>query len=276
MFHIFARVPSIRLKQAVTAVCVAALLAGCASTKPAADAHAKKTPEEKAAAAKENAQIKGLIDDDPIAAAAYWGSIYDSDHKNADAAASYGDALRKIGSLEKALSVLKEAATANPQQAKVLASYGKTLIVAGQPADAAPVLLRACNLAPKDASIHAAAGVALDQAGDHDQAATHFEKAVELAPKDPAILNNFAVSKLLSGKPAEAENLLRKAVLLPNAAPQVRQNLAIALSLQGRYDEAKTFASNDLLPKDAQNNIDYIRELTGAQAAQEQGPAPLH
>jgi Flp pilus assembly protein TadD len=258
-----------RLGQGLAATAMVVILSACATTF-GHGARAKKDDAEKAtqsaALKKHETEVNNLINEDPIAAAAYWGSLYDGNPSNTEAAARYGEALRKVGSLERALTVLEQAAKANPQNALVLSQYGKTLTSANRAAEAVPILERAAQIAPNDASILSAEGVALDQIGDHTDAKQRYEAALTIEPDSLTTLNNYAVSCLLSGELGEAERLLRKAMGTPGASAQVRQNLALVLALQGKYDEAELLANRDLLPKSASNNIAYVRELLGQPA----------
>jgi Flp pilus assembly protein TadD len=246
------------------------VLSACATVHKDADKGGKETAAKEADATpalkKEEAQVSNLINEDPIAAAAYWGSIYDSNPANADAAAHYGEALRKVGSLDRALSVLEQASEQNPQNAEVLSQYGKTLTTANRAAEASPSLERAALIKPKDASILSAEGVALDQIGDHDGAKERYKASLAIDSDNLTTLNNYALSCLLTGDLTQAESLLRQAVSEPGAQAQVRQNLSLVLALQGKYDEANSLANRDLLPTAAANNISYVRELLGQPA----------
>lgn len=265
-----------RGRRALVSAAILALLTGCATTgttpgaTPLAGSETKK--DRKAAQAQaeafkaQEAEVKSLIKDDPIAAAAYWGALYDSDPSNVDTAIAYGEALRQIGSTEKALSVLTQTAEKNTDNPAALAAYGKALAAAGRAADAAAVLDQATRLAPADWTILSAAGIAQDQIGDHAEARRRYEAALKLSPENPTVLNNLALSRTLSGDLAGAETLLRRAAGTQGASAQIRQNLALVLGLQGKFDEAETLAGGDLLPQNARNNMDYIRELLGQPA----------
>lgn len=270
-----------RLRRGLAATAMVLILSACATT----HTHGKRagansaTDEATAKALKsQEAQVSNLINEDPIAAAAYWGSIYDNDPTKPEAAARYGQALRNVGSTDRALKVLAQAAQENPQNAEVLAEYGKTLTAANRATEAAPLLDRAALIEPKNASILAAEGVALDQIGDHVGAKTRYKAALAIDSDSVTTLNNYALSCLLTGDLDQGVSLLREAMEMPGAGAQVRQNLALALALQGKYEEAERLASTDLLPQAAANNIAYVRELLGQPARWNDmnaaGPAP--
>lgn len=250
----------------LAATALVLILSACATTHKDAAKDEKGKEAETAALKAQDAKVSNLVHEDPIAAAAYWGSIYDNDPSSAEAAARYGEALRKVGSTQRALSVLERAARENPQNAQVLSQFGKTLTSANRPSEAAPILGRAALIDPKDPTILSAEGVALDQTGDHAGAKERYKAALALAPDNTTALNNYALSCLLTGDLELAESLLRRAVGEPGAQAQMRQNLSLVLALQGNYDEAQSLANRDLLPTAAANNIAYVKELLGQPA----------
>jgi Flp pilus assembly protein TadD len=255
---------------------LALAVGGCSTTKTASPATKPKTEAAASAPAKptDPAQLQALIKDDPIAAAAYWGSVYDSNPKDANAAANYGDALRQIGSTDQALTVLQQAADLYPRDAKILASYGKTLGAAGRPEDAGAILDRAVAADPGNAQTQSAAGVIQDQLGHSNDARAHYEAALKINPNDVAILNNYGLSCAFADDLPKAEELLRRAAASDQATTQIRQNLALVLSLAGKFDEARRIAGRDMLPKDAENNIAYVRDLLGQPARVNDAGAP--
>lgn len=250
---------------------VAGGLAGCATdgAGTSADSAPKLTAAQQKAQAK---QAADLVNQDPVAAAAYWGSLYDADENNPDNIVHYGAALRQIGSNDRALEVLSTAARQNATNSAILTEYGKTLIVAGKAADAAPVLDRASELDAKNWAAFAAAAVAQDQLGDSEAARTRYDAALALKRDHPPTLNNYALSRVLAGDLPKAESLLREAVKIPDSGAKIRQNLALVLALEGKFSEAEQIAKGDLVPADVKNNMDYIRALIGA--SENEGAAP--
>lgn len=245
-------------------IVLACALAGCATTgseKPSA-----KATQQQGQTPVDPAKMQTLIKDDPMAAAAYWGSIHDSNPKDANAAANYGDALRQMGSNDQAITVLEQSSQTFPSDARVLASYGKALAAAGRPDDALSILDRAIAADPSNAQTLSAAGVVLDQLSRSNDATARYEAALKLKPGDCSILNNYGLSRAFAGDLPKAENLLRSATNSPGSTAQIRQNLALVLALSGKFDEARKMSGRDLLPKEAENNIDYIRDMLGQPA----------
>ena len=198
---------------------------------------------------------------DLVQNASYWGSLYNQNTDNTEAALEYAKNLRKLGSVDKAHSILVGAIARHPGSVSLRAEYGKTLLVLGRTQEAVNVLEQTAKLAPQNWKIQSATGIALDQSGDHTGARLYYEAALALAPNNATVLNNYGLSRALGGDLAEAEIFLRRAVDTGAATPQMRQNLALVIGLQGKFDEAERMARADLPPEIAENNVAYLREL---------------
>ncbi len=200
-------------------------------------------------------------DMDPIAAAAFWGSRYDQNPRDVNAAVAYSAALRKINSNEEAVKVITRAANANPEVASANLEAGKALVEAGRAFEAVRYFEVAAELLPNDWRTLSAFGVALDQIGEHELARAKYDVALAFTPNAPLILNNKGLSYALSGDLEAAKKTLRAAATARGADARVRQNLALVLALKGEMGEAERLARSDLPPQIADQNIDYFRAL---------------
>jgi Flp pilus assembly protein TadD len=200
-------------------------------------------------------------DMDPIAAAAFWGTRYDANRKDVNAAVAYSAALRKINSVEEAVKVSSRAANENPDSAPANIEAGKALVEAGRAFEAVRYLEKGADLSPRDWKAQSAFGVALDQIGEHELARSKYELALTIAPDQPALLNNKGLSYALDGNLEAAKLTLRAAASARGADARVRQNLALVLALKGEMREAERLARSDLPPQVADQNIDYFRTL---------------
>ncbi len=200
-------------------------------------------------------------DMDPVAAAAYWGSRYDRNPKDIDAAIAYSGALRKISSNEEAVKVMTRAANGNPDHAGANLEAGKTLVEAGRAFEAVRYLEKSTELAPQDWRTFSAYGVALDQIGEHKLARTKYDMALVFAPESPMIMNNKGLSFALDGDLDQAKQVLRAAATTRGSDARIRQNLALVLAMKGEMREAERLARSDLPPQIADQNIDYFRAL---------------
>ncbi|MEN6542359.1 tetratricopeptide repeat protein [Parvibaculum sp.] len=257
---------------ASTALAAALALSACATTDgPSADASkaSQSSPDKAAssgtstkdAAALREAAITSTKTEDYVSAAAYWGNLYERQEDDPDTAVNYSKALRQIGSIDQAGTVMQRAKALHGESAEVQAEYGKVLAASGHADQAVPVLNRAAELAPKDWTILSAAGVALDQTGRYGEAQEKYKAALKLDPGNPSVLTNLGLSYALQGDLDHAEQTLRQAVADPRATASARQNLVVVLGLKGNFDEASRIARADLPPEVAENNIAYLREM---------------
>ncbi len=198
---------------------------------------------------------------DPVAAAAFWGTRYNRDHNNADVAVKYTAALRKIGSVDEAVTVITKTARTHPEHPAVNLEAGKALIEAGRGFEAVRYLEIAVARRPDDWSALSAYGVALDNIGEHKLARMQYDKALTLSPRSVQIMNNKALSFALSGELGTAEQTLRAAAATRGADARIRQNLALVLALKGDLEGAERLARSDLPPQVANANISYFRSL---------------
>ncbi len=241
-------------------VSVLAFLTACA-TPPSDGTDAENGQSEAPATAPHGTDGTEPTSQDLVQTASYWGTLYDQNPGNMEAALNYAKNLRKLGSVDKAHSILVEAIARNPGSASMRAEYGKTLLILGRTNEAVTVLEQAAKLAPANWKIQSATGIALDQSGDHSGARLYYEAALASAPNNATVLNNYGLSRALGGDLTEAEIFLRRAVETGEATPQMRQNLALVIGLQGKFDEAEQMARADLPPEIAENNVAYLREM---------------
>ncbi|MBT8472273.1 MAG: hypothetical protein HKP25_13075 [Marinicaulis sp.] len=202
--------------------------------------------------------VKGM---DPIAAAAFWGTRYNTNQSDPAVAVNYSQSLRKIGSLDEAVTVMKKTeghAAADPD---VSLEYGKVLVESGRAFEAVRHLENAVAAKPTDWTAISAYGVALDQIGEHEAARQSYKRALAVSPGNVSVLNNKGLSYALDGKLSMASNTLREAAAKAGGDARIRQNLALVLALAGDMGEAERLARSDLPPRVANNNIDYFRQL---------------
>ncbi len=198
---------------------------------------------------------------DPIAAAAFWGTRYNTDQSDPTVATQFSKSLRRISSAEEAVTVMQKASGLHPDNADVSLEYGKVLVESGRSFEAVRHLENAVTANPTDWSAISAYGVALDQMGEHSAARVKYDRALMLAPRAVSVLNNKGLSYALEGNLKKAEATLRKAASNAGGNARIRQNLALVLALSGDMTGAERLARSDLPPQVANNNIDYFRQL---------------
>jgi Flp pilus assembly protein TadD len=247
-----------------TSLCSALALSGCATTDatPATAASPRAAAEAQIGEpALREAAIESTKTQDYVAAAAYWGELYERNPNDADTAISYSRALRQIGSIDQSLMVMQRSQTRYPDHAGVLAEFGKALTAGARPDQATAILSAAARKDPRDWTILSALGVSLDQLGRYDEAKTQYNAALELSPDNPSVLTNLGLSYALTGDLDMAERTLRRAVSNAKADAYARQNLAIVLGLKGEFDEAERLARADLPANVADGNMAYLRSM---------------
>lgn len=247
-------------------------LGGCASTSGTSAGAKPATPSSTAAAdarqdeALKDAAVSATKTQDHVAAAAYWGGLYDRNPDNVEAAIAYSKSLRQIGSVAQAVSVMQRVQLAHGEDAGVLAEYGKALAASGRPDQAVAYLSRAATQNPGDWTVLSAQGVALDQMSRYGEAQEKYDAALKIEPGNPFVLTNLGLSYALRGDLDRAEETLRKAAADPRANASVRQNLVIVLGLKGNFEEASRLARADLPVTVADNNIAYLKDMVNQPA----------
>ncbi len=203
------------------------------------------------------------VDDnmDPIAAAAFWGTRYNTSQSDPVVAVKFSKALRKIGSTEEAASVMQKVSTKHAEDPEVSLEYGKVLTESGRAFEAVRHLENAVTAMPDNWNALSAYGVALDQIGEHKEARKRYNRALGIAPNAVTVLNNKGLSYALEGNLSQARLTLQQAAASAGGDARIRQNLALVMALSGDMTAAERLARSDLPPQVANNNIDYFRQL---------------
>src|ERR1700686_3892854 len=157
-------------------------------------------------------------DTDPRRAAEIYGERYRANPKDAEAALSYGQALRTSGQRGQAVAVLEQATIAHPGNKALLAAYGRALADNGNFQQAFDILTRAHSPDNPDWRILSVQGTTLDQMGRHDEARRYYTSALKIVPDEPSVLSNLGLSYVLSKDLPKAEEILRQAYASTRAA----------------------------------------------------------
>lgn len=219
----------------------AALLAGCAST---GDKQAVTESEIEQAMAETlepatEAEIEAAERADPLARANFWAKEFRKDPTKLDVTLQFLEALRAIGSQERAIEVAAKTMPLHPKSAELKIVMARALMSEGRANEAADAYYQATTLAPGNAAAFAGLGLALDYVERHADAQAAYTTALEIDPQRTSTLSNYGLSLALSGNLDKAETRLREAASMPDANARVRQNLALILGLQGKFEAAR-------------------------------------
>ncbi|MCX6892997.1 MAG: tetratricopeptide repeat protein [Verrucomicrobia bacterium] len=149
-----------------------------------------------------------------------------------------GAALLGRGSVDDAVSHLREAVRLAPARIEARVNLGIALSRQGKPDEAAAQLQAALSLAPNTALGHSGLGDALSACGDSEGAIRHYREAVRLAPGDAPTRHNLAAALIRQGNAGEAIVQLREAIRIEPGLVAARCKLGAALGRMGQLDEA--------------------------------------
>ena len=244
---------------ALLAVSLAALAPACAS-KPDAEAElAAAMAEATKPASQEERDAANRAD--PLTRANFWSKEYQKDATNLPTALEFAEALRGIGSDERAVEVLSEILVIYPKEPDLLMALGRALAGQNNALGAARAFEQAAQIQPARAEAWAALGTALDRLERHKDAQECYRKALAIEPARTSTLANYGLSLALSGNLDGAETQLRQAADQPDANVQVTENLALILGLQGKYDEMLSISQRHAPEDVARRNADILKEM---------------
>lgn len=193
----------------------------------------------------------------------HWRQKYSNNPNDKFTGLHFADILRRTNANEQSLAVMQQLAIKYPNDRQVLEAYAKALVAAGHLHKALATIERAQTPDNPNWKLLSAQAIVLDRLGESITARKLYKQALELNPNQPSLLSNLAMSYLLTGELVEAEKHLQLAIKQNGSDTIVRQNLILVLSLQGKYKQAIELGINELSQLKAQENIHYIRKITG-------------
>jgi Flp pilus assembly protein TadD len=276
-----------RAKTSLAALAVAlAGISACAST-PDPDAKAAAELQAAMAEAMKPAtpeEIEAANNADPLTKANFWSKEYAKDAENLDNALTFADALRGIGSTERAVEVLSEVLVIHPNEPRILMPLGRALAANGNQLGAARAFEQVAVAQPDRADAWAALGTSMDQLENHKGAQVAYERALAIEPARASTLANYGLSLALTGDLTGAEAKLRQAAAIAPGDVRIRENLALVLGLQGRFEEMQKTSAGFAPDAVVEQNVELLKEmikpgrdpeaLQGKTSAQAAAPAP--
>ncbi len=198
---------------------------------------------------------------DPLTRASFWSAQYSQNATDPNTALEFAQALRGIGSHQRAEEVVRTTLVLHPGHGDLLMLLGRLRMGAGDHAEALERFGQLVRIEPDRAEAWAAMGTALDQLGQHSRAQTAYVTALGIEPGRITTLTNYGLSLLLSGDLAGAEAQLRTAASDPQASALVHENLALVVGLQGRFEEMKTISAAHSPGEVADHNAALLENL---------------
>jgi Flp pilus assembly protein TadD len=209
-------------------------------------------------------EIEAANNSDPLTKANFWSKEYAKDAENLDNALTFADALRGIGSTERAIEVLSEVLVVYPNEPRILMPLGRALAANGNQLGAARAFEQVAVAQPDRAEAWAALGTAMDQLENHMGAQVAYKKALAIEPDRASTLANYGLSLALTGDLEGAEARLRQAVSVAPGDVRIRENLALVLGLQGRFDEMQKTSAGYAPDRVVEQNVELLKEMIQA------------
>ncbi|PKP82129.1 MAG: hypothetical protein CVT79_07520 [Alphaproteobacteria bacterium HGW-Alphaproteobacteria-18] len=243
------------------ALALAAVASACASTGQSQADKELAQAVEAALAPAPQAERDAANRADPLTRANFWSKEYQKDPQNIETALQFADALRAMGSQERALDVVTKTLVIHPGNPDLLMVNGRIRMAEGKYEAARSSFEQVTRAAPERADGWAALGTAFDQMEMHRQAQANYQRALAIEPSRMTTLTNYGLSLLLSGDLPGAEAQLRNAAAQPGAGSRVTENLALVIGLQGRFDEMKEVSTQNAPDRVAEQNAALLRGL---------------
>ena len=249
---------------AALALVLAATTTGCASTASKEEKAANKELEralEEAMKPASPEEVAAANRSDPLTKANFWSKEHAKDPENLTTAIAFGNALRDIGSDDRAIDVLSRVLIVHPDSADLLMVLGRALSTKQDYRAAARAFNQAGMIEPERAEAWAALGTAFDQLDQHADAQQAYQRALAIEPNRTSTLANYGLSLALSGDLTGAEEKLRLADAQPDTSTRVKENLALVLGLQGKYAEMKDASGANAPDSIIEKNAALLREM---------------
>jgi Tfp pilus assembly protein PilF len=167
-----------------------------------------------------------------LEAAAKTGNISED---TADIFNKLGDALKRKGDREKAISAFKNAVAIKPDFSEAHYNLGCLFNTEGKHDEAIVCYKKALQYNPEFAEANYNMGIAFQEKGEDDEAIACYKAALQISPDSALAWSSLGI--LWKGKRRfdEARDCFQKAVALDPALPEAHWNLATLLFAQGDY-----------------------------------------
>ncbi|WP_439579400.1 RodZ domain-containing protein [Elioraea sp.] len=196
-----------------------------------------------------------------------------ADPENAEVQSRYASALARHGAHAEAVLVLEQALARRPRDRALLLALARTQLRANDLRSAAQSFSRVIEQAPQDPDALNGLGVIADLSGDHRLAQERYHEGLRRAPQHEGLRNNLALSLALTGATGEAMQLLQAIRREGNTDVRVRHNLAFVSAMAGDPVTARQLSGAELDAVDQQNLVSAAALMAAASQGAERGAA---
>jgi Flp pilus assembly protein TadD len=241
----------------INALCLAVLVAGCAT----ASQQASRAP-----TAHERLRLAAIAETNnnvEVALSIYRNAAL-AEPENVEVQLRYASALARQGAHREAALVLEQALARRPRDRVLLLALGRTQLRANDLRAAAQSFDCVREQAPGDPDALNGLGVIADFSGDHRLAQRRYREGLTRAPQHEGLRNNLALSLALSGAAVDAIGLLQALRQDGNMDVRVRHNLAFVHAMAGDHTTARQLAGAELDPVEQQYLVSAAALLAAA------------
>lgn len=193
---------------------------------------------------------------------------------NAEVQARFARALADRGLHAEAVLVLEQALARRPRDRTLLLALGRTQLRADDLRTAGQSFQRLLEQSPGDPDALNGLGVIADISGEHELAQERYREGLRRAPAHEGLRNNLALSLALTGSPGEAKEMLQRLRRDGNTDVRVRHNLAFVSAMAGDDATARRLSAAELDAVEQQQLLAAASLLAAAGRSAPPAPAP--
>jgi Flp pilus assembly protein TadD len=193
---------------------------------------------------------------------------------NAEVQARFARALADRGLHAEAVLVLEQAIARRPRDRTLLLALGRTQLRANDLRTAGQSFQRLLEQSPGDPDALNGLGVIADISGEHELAQERYREGLRRAPAHEGLRNNLALSLALTGSPGEAKEVLQRLRRDGNTDVRVRHNLAFVSAMAGDDATARRLSAAELDAVEQQQLVAAASLLAAAGRSAPPAPAP--
>lgn len=169
-----------------------------------------------------------------------------------------GDALRRTGEMNRAITAYRKAVTLDPASTRARRSLGVALADAGKPHDAVAELKQGIQRDPKDPLLWYQLGLVHSQLKLQDEVVKDLNEAIRLDPNLSEAYNNLGLNLAQMGNQAQAEKAFRASIRLMPYDAAAQANLGQLLAGGGNLWQSAFHLEKAVRLNAKQANTHYV------------------